>query len=54
MNILYDNLSKCYLESGKLDTALQISEKSLTMNKTLFGDDHVSNGDILCFSQNSY
>ena len=40
------NLSKCYLESGKLDTAQQISEKSLTMNKTLFGEDHVSNADI--------
>ena len=42
------NLSKCYLEDGKgrLDIAQQISEKSLAMNKTLFGEDHVSNADI--------
>ena len=42
------NLSKCYLEDGKgrLDIAQQISEKSLSMNKTLFGEDHVSNADI--------
>ena len=40
------NLSKCYLESGKLETAQQISERSLSMNKTLFGEDHVSNADI--------
>ena len=41
-------LSKCYLEDGKgrLDVAQQISEKSLAMNKTLFGEDHVSNADI--------
>ena len=40
------NLSKCYLGSGKLDAAKQISEKSLTMNKTLFGEDNKSNVDI--------
>ena len=42
------NLSKCYLEDGKgrLDIAQQISEKSLAMNKTLFGEDLVSNADI--------
>ena len=42
------NLSKCYLEDskGRLDIALQISEKSLSMNKKLFGEDHVSNADI--------
>ena len=42
------NLSKCYLENekGNLETAQQISEKSLIMNKTLFGEDHVSNADI--------
>ena len=40
------NLSKCYLESGKLETAQQISERSLLMNKTLFGEDHVSYADI--------
>ena len=40
------NLSKCYLESQKYETAQQISERSLLMNKTLFGEDHVSNADI--------
>ena len=40
------NLSKCYLENNKLDTAQKICERSLLMNKTLFGEDHVSNADI--------
>ena len=40
------NLSKCYLETRKFETAQQISERSLSMNKTLFGEDHVSNADI--------
>ena len=42
------NLSKCYLEDskGRLDIAQQISEKSLSMNKKFFGEDHVSNADI--------
>ena len=40
------NLSKCYLETDKLDAAFQISTRSLKMNKTLFGDSHISNADI--------
>ena len=40
------NLSKCYLENDKLDAAKQISERSLIMNQTLFGNDHISNADI--------
>ena len=40
------NLSKCYLENNKLETAQKICERSLLMNKTLFGEDHVSNADI--------
>lgn len=40
------NLAKCYLENDKVNPALQISERSLKMNKAIFGDDHISNGDI--------
>ena len=40
------NLSKCYLENKKYETAQEISERSLLMNKTLFGEHHVSNADI--------
>ena len=40
------NLSKCYLENDNLQSALQISERSLKMNQTLFGENHISNGDI--------
>jgi len=40
------NLSKCYLENDKLEAALQISQRSLKMNQTLFGESHVSNADI--------
>lgn len=40
------NLSKCYLESGKASSALSISEKSLKMNHTLLGEEHISNADI--------
>lgn len=40
------NLAKCYLENDKVSPALQISERSLKMNQTLFGEDHVSNADI--------
>lgn len=40
------NLSKCYLENDKLEAAHQISERSLKMNQTLFGENHVSNADI--------
>lgn len=40
------NLSKCYLENDKENAALQICERSLKMNKTLFGEDHISNADI--------
>ena len=32
------NLAKCYLENDKLEAALQISERSLKMNQTLFGE----------------
>ena len=40
------NLSKCYLENDKLEAAKQICERSLMMNNTLFGKNHVSNADI--------
>jgi tetratricopeptide (TPR) repeat protein len=40
------NLAKCYLENEKLEAALQISERSLKMNQTLFGENHISNADI--------
>ena len=40
------NLAKCYLENGKTQAAFSICEKSLKINQTLMGDDHVSNGDI--------
>jgi tetratricopeptide (TPR) repeat protein len=40
------NLSKCYMENDKLTAALAICQKSLKMNQTLLGEDHVSNGDI--------
>ena len=40
------NLAKCYLENDKLEAALQISERSLKMNQTLFGENHISNADI--------
>ena len=40
------NLSKCYLENDKENAALQICERSLKMNQTLFGEDHISNADI--------
>ena len=40
------NLAKCYLENEKLESALQISERSLKMNQTLFGENHISNEDI--------
>jgi len=40
------NLAKCYLENGKTNAALSICEKSLKINQTLMGDDHVSNADI--------
>ena len=40
------HLSKCYLENDKLDAAYQIANRSLGMNQTLFGKDHVSNADI--------
>ena len=40
------NLSKCYYENDKENAALQICERSLKMNQTLFGNDHISNADI--------
>ena len=40
------NLSKCYLENDKENAALQICERSLKMNQTLFGEEHISNADI--------
>jgi tetratricopeptide (TPR) repeat protein len=40
------NLAKCYLENGKPTAALSICEKSLKTNKSLLGDNHVSNADI--------
>ena len=40
------NLAKCYMENDKLTAALAISQKSLKINQTLLGEDHVSNGDI--------
>jgi len=40
------NLAKCYLENGKVNAALSICEKSLKINQTLMGDDHISNADI--------
>lgn len=40
------NLAKCYLENNKVSAALSITEKSLKMNQTLFGEEHVSNADI--------
>jgi tetratricopeptide (TPR) repeat protein len=40
------NLSKCYLENGKAQAGLSICEKCLKTNKSLLGDDHVSNADI--------
>lgn len=40
------NLSKCYLENEKYSPALQICERSLKMNQTLFGEDHISNAEI--------
>jgi tetratricopeptide (TPR) repeat protein len=40
------NLAKCYLENNKPTAALSICEKCLKTNKTLMGDNHVSNADI--------
>ncbi len=40
------NLSKCYMENDKLTAALAICQKSLKMNQTLLGENHVSNADI--------
>jgi len=40
------NLAKCYLENGKTSAAFSICEKSLKINQTLMGEDHVSNADI--------
>jgi tetratricopeptide (TPR) repeat protein len=40
------NLSKCYLENNKTSAAIAICQRSLKMNQTLFGEDHVSNADI--------
>jgi tetratricopeptide (TPR) repeat protein len=40
------NLSKCYMENDKLSAALAICQKSLKMNQTLLGEDHLSNADI--------
>jgi len=40
------NLAKCYLENGRTEPAISICEKSLKINQTLMGIDHVSNGDI--------
>lgn len=40
------NLAKCYMENDKLPAGLAICQKSLKMNQTLFGEDHVSNADI--------
>jgi tetratricopeptide (TPR) repeat protein len=41
------NLSKCYLENGKANAALSISEKCLKINETLLGENHITNADIL-------
>jgi tetratricopeptide (TPR) repeat protein len=40
------NLAKCYLENNKPQAALSICEKCLKTNKTLMGENHVSNADI--------
>ena len=40
------NLSKSYLELKKVAPALNISERCLKMNQTLYGDEHVSNAEI--------
>ena len=40
------NLAKCYMENNKLQASLAICEKSLKMNQTLMGENHVSNADI--------
>ena len=40
------NLSKCYLASNKAIPSINISEKALKMNETLFGVTHISNTDI--------
>ena len=40
------NLSKCYLENNKAQSALTICEKCLKMNQTMLGEEHISNADI--------
>lgn len=39
-------LGKCYMEAGNLQDALSLLEKSLKMNKTVLGDEHISNASI--------
>lgn len=43
---MFRHYVRCYLENNKISPALSITEKSLKMNQTLFGEDHVSNADI--------
>jgi tetratricopeptide (TPR) repeat protein len=39
-------LGKCYMEAGDLSDALGLLEKSLKMNKTVLGNDDISNAGI--------
>jgi tetratricopeptide (TPR) repeat protein len=40
-------LGRCYMEAGNFKDALNLLDKSLTMNYQLEGQDHISNCDIL-------
>jgi tetratricopeptide (TPR) repeat protein len=39
-------LAKCYLETNKLSAAVSICEKCLSINKSLYGEGHISNAEI--------
>ena len=47
-------LGRCYMEGGNIDDALELLEKSLTMNKAILGEDDFSNCSIYIIMAHVY
>ncbi len=47
-------LGRCYLESGNIDDGLELLNKSIKINKTLVGEEHVSNIQLYTLIAQAY
>ena len=47
-------LGRCYLESGNIDDGLELLNKTIKINKTLVGEEHVSNIQLYTLIAQAY